>query len=623
MPTLFPRVLSCLVAVTCLFTAAIAAEDGAKAVAKRDPIARVAEAKPEVEEKKVPQVGAIKLIGPLRETPTPFSWVPEADAGPSLRSIIGQLRFVAANDSHKGVVFFLDQPALTYSQIDELTAAIKETRKAGKKVLFFAEAYDLQGYLLATSGDQILLQQKGFLELTGMGIEEMYLAGLFEKIGIKADFVQTGKFKGADEQYTRKGPSKEWSENFDNLLDDMWGQTVTTIAKARKMDRQALEKAMASTLAMSDTDLVKAGLIDRATSRDILDVTRRAFGDDFDWDESIGNDEAGGEMDMANPFEALQALFSDSKPELKRNTIAIVHCEGVITSGESAPQGLFGGASVGSNTILAALKTAKNEPLVKGVIVRIDSPGGSALASEVMWQAMRDVAKVKPVWVSIGGLAASGGYYMSCGADKVYASPQSIVGSIGVVSGKMAMGGLYEWAGIGVHRRSRGPNGDMFNSVEPFTVEQKKALSLMSERIYEQFTDRVKAGRGNKVKDIAAVAQGRLFTGNQAAKNGLIDKLGGIEIAIADLAKQLELKEGEYDTMNLPEPMSLPQFIDSMFGMGMKSPKLSAEQIGILSVVKTTLGPRAWPAVQQSLSGMSLLQRERVLTIMPNPIVVK
>jgi protease-4 len=609
MPSFAPRAFAILLTLVCSIAPARADDE---AVAPAKPVKPAAA-----------QVGAIKLHGSLRDGPVPFSWVHEADAGPSLRSVIKQLRHVAASDKHKGIVFFLDQPQLSNSQIDEISAAVRETRKAGKKVLFFAEAYDLSSYVLACSGDQVLLQQKGFLEMVGSGVEEMYLAGLFEKIGIKADYVQTGKFKGADEQMTRKGPSKEWSENFDALLDDMYGQTLDTISKSRKMDKAAIEKAMVDSLSMGDTDMVKAGLIDRVTTRDILDVTKKAFGNQFDWDESMGLREAGGAADMSNPFAMLKILMAESKSEVRRESIAIVQCEGVITSGESSSGGMFGGTSVGSNTILQALKEAKNEPLIKGVIVRINSPGGSALASEIMWQAMRDVAKEKPIWVSVGSLAASGGYYMSAGADKVYASPKSIVGSIGVVSGKMAMGGLYDWAGIKIHRRSRGPLGDMFNSVDPFTPEQKKALTAMSERIYEQFTDRVKKGRGDKVKDIAAVAQGRLFTGNQAKENGLIDEIGGIEIALADMAAQLKLEAGQYDVINLPGPMSLPQFLSSMLGGVVQAPRLSAEQMGVIGVVKTTLGPRAWPAVQQTLEGISLLQRERVLTIMPHAIVVR
>ena len=571
----------------------------------------------------IPLVGWLELAGPLNDAPPPFAWVPESDAGMSVRSITAQLRHVAASKEHKGVVIYLDQPALSKSQIEDLSVAIAATRKAGKKVLFFAEAYDLDSYLLACSGDQILLQNKGFVELTGMGVEEYYLAGLFEKIGIKPDFVQTGQFKGADEMYMRKGPSPQWTENFDLLLDDMYGQVIERIAAARKLNRDKLEKAMEASLAMSDEELVKAGLIDKVTARDLVDVTETAFGDDFDWDDVMGQADAAAEMNLDNPFAIFKTLFAEPKPAIKRDTIAIVHMNGVITSGESSFGGMFDEASIGSKTAIEALNDARDNDLVKGVILRIDSPGGSALASEVIWQSVRELAKEKPVYVSVGSLAASGGYYIACSGKKIYASAGSIVGSIGVVSGKIAMGGLLEWAGIGVHRRSRGPHGDMFNSVEPFTPEQRKALSQMSQRIYEQFTDRVATGRGKKIADISKVAQGRLFTGRQAVKNGLIDAVGGMDLALKDLAAELKLEAGKYDVINLPEPMSLPQFLSQMLGVQMNAPRLSAEQAAALNLAKLAVGPRAWPAVRRALAGVSLLSRERVLAIMPHVVVVR
>lgn len=571
----------------------------------------------------IPLVGWLELAGSLNDAPPPFSWVPESDAGPSVRSITAQLRHVAASKDHKGVVIYLDQPALSKAQIEEIGTAVTAARKAGKKVVFFAEAYDLDSYLLACSGDQILLQNKGFVELTGMGIEEYYLAGLFEKIGIKPDFVQTGQFKGADEMYMRKGPSPQWSENFDKLLDDMYDQVIGTIAAARKMDRKKLEKAMEASLAMSDEELVKAGLIDQVTARDLMDVTEKLYGEDFDWDDTMGEAEAADAINMENPFAIFKTLFAEPKAAPKRDTIAIVHMNGVINSGESSFGGMFDEASIGSKTTIEALNDARDNEMVKGVIIRIDSPGGSALASEVIWQSVRELAKEKPVYVSIGSLAASGGYYIACSGTKIYASASSIVGSIGVVSGKIAMGGLLEWAGVGVHRRSRGPNGDMFNSVEPFTPQQRKALEQMSQRIYEQFTDRVTTGRGKKIADISKVAQGRLFTGKQAVKNGLVDSVGGMDLALKDLAGELKLEAGKYDIINLPEPMSLPQFLSQMLGVQKNLPRLSMEQMAALNVAKLAVGPRAWPTIKRALAGVSLLSRERVLAIMPHVVVVK
>ena len=265
------------------------------------------------------------------------------------------------------------------------------------------------------------------------------------------------------------------------------------------------------------------------------------------------------------------------------------------------------------------------------MILRIDSPGGSALASEVIWQAVRELGKTKPVYVSIGPMAASGGYYIACAGDKIYADEDSIVGSIGVVGGKIVLGGLYEKIGLSVYRRSRGPMGDMFNSVEPFTKDQRVALEKAFARTYDQFKDRVTTGRGKRLADFDAVAQGRIFTGRQAVANGLIDKIGGVDLATRELAKAVELTPGNYDLVDLPAPMSLPEYLSQFLDIGASYPGgpasiypgASLEQAGLIATARTLLGDRAWRQACGVLNGMSLLSREHVLTLMPTVIVVK
>ncbi len=573
--------------------------------------------------KRVPvrQVGWMTLRGGLPEGPPPFAMPGMTSQGRTLRSVIQQLHHVADSQDHVGLVIHLDQAALPWSQIHELSEAIKSIRAKNKRVLFFSETYGLTAYLLACSGDEILLQEKGVLALNGLGVEEMYLAGTFEKIGLKPDFVQIGQYKGADEMFMRKGPSEAWSQNFDNLLDSLWDQAVDRIAKARKLDRDGVEKAMKKTWYMGDRHVVKSKLIDRVVSRDLLDVTTSAFGKKFAWDKRMGMQAGGPAMD--NPLAILQALMAPPTSGIKRDTIALIHMKGPITSGESSIGGLFGGGTtVGSATMQRTLRKAAYNDKIKGIVIRIDSPGGSAIASEVIWQAVREAAKKKPVYVSMGSLAASGGYYIACSGDRIYASPNSMLGSIGVVSGKIAMGGLYEWAGIKIHRRTRGPNADIFNSVEPFTPKQRKQIVKMGEQFYKTFTSRVKQGRGKKI-DIDKVAEGRLFTGLQAKDNGLVDKLGGVEKTLADMASKAKLKPGEYDVVMMPEPMGMAEYFEQMFSISKDLPTLNAEQAGVIAIMKEALGPNAWPTVQTTLNGLSLLRNEPVLMLMPQAIVVR
>jgi len=354
-------------------------------------------------------VGWLELNEPLREGPIPFAWMTVDDAGPGLEDVLNQIRTVAKGDQYLGMIVYLDQPMLTMTQTIAIADEIKAAREAGKKVLAFSEVYDMRSYLIAAACDEILLQHKGSVEVYGLAVEEMYLAGLLEKIGMKADLVQIGKYKGADETMTRTGPSEAWSENFDGLLDDMYGQMLQRIMDGRDMTKAEAEKLVADAWALKDTDLIRRRIVDRLTDRDMIEVTEIAFGDDFVWDDAMGL--AGGAAMPTNPFGLFQMLFQTPVVEPTRPTIAMIHADGPIHMGESSVgDGLFSGDSIGAKTMTRVLGDAASNDLVQGVVIRIDSPGGSALASEVIWQAVREVAEQKPVYVSIGPVAASGGY---------------------------------------------------------------------------------------------------------------------------------------------------------------------------------------------------------------------
>ncbi len=571
--------------------------------------------------KPTPVVGWLDLSESLRDGPVPYAWITDEEAGPSLSDVLGQLDHVAQNDEYLGVVIYMDQPMLSLTQVLAISDKIQAARDAGKLVMTYAEAYNMMDYVLASSADLVLLQHKGEVRMTGIAVEEMYLAGTLEKIGAKADLVQIGKYKGASESMMRTGPSEAWSQNFDALLDDIYSQIITRIADNRSITKAQVEKLLADSWTMTDTDLLRRRVVDRLTDRDLIDVTEVEFGDSFIWDTNMGF--GGGEVQINNPMMLFSLLFKESNTRTSRPTIAVVHGKGPIHSGESSHGGgMFASESIGSSTMVEALGHARDDENIKGVVLRIDSPGGSALASEIIWQAVRDLGETKPVYVSVGGMAASGGYYIACAGDEVYLGPSSIVGSIGVVGGKIVIGGLYDWAGISIHRRSRGPLSDIFNSVEPFTDEQRTTIRQSMQNVYDQFINRVTIGRGSRLADANAVAEGRLFTGRQAVENGMADKLGGAELAMTDLAEELGLEEGAYDVINLPPAMSLHTFLNDMFGA--QAPAVqSAEMPDVLITAKRILGPRAWSAVSAAMQGLLLLQDEPVLTLMPNAIVIR
>ncbi len=585
----------------------------------------VAEEVIEEEETEVtPVVGWLELSDTLREGPVPFAWVSSEEAGPSLGDVLGQLDYVAEHEEYLGVVIFMDQPALRLSQVLSIAEKIAEVRAAGKVVMTYAEAYDTMDYVLACAADLILLQHKGEVRISGVSVEEMYLAGLLEKIGAKADFIQVGKYKGASEALMRTGPSEAWSQNFDALLDDLYSQITGQIAEGRGLTQSEVEGLMRDSWIMQDTDYLKRRVIDRLTDRDLIDITEVEFGDNFHWDKSMGFGEAS--VNINNPMMLFSLLFKEQDTRTYRPTIAVVHASGAIHSGKSSHgQGLFDTESIGSRTLVDVLSDVRDDENIKGVILRINSPGGSALASEIIWQAVRDLGEQKPVFISIGSMAASGGYYIASAGDEVYLSPSSIVGSIGVVGGKIVMGGLYEWAGIKIHRRSRGPMGDIFNSVEPFTPDQRAAVRQSMEQVYDQFIQRVTIGRGTRLPDVGSVAEGRLFTGRQAVENGMADKLGGVAQAMTDMTYELGMEEGSYDVVHLPRAMSLQSFLNNMFG-GTRAPNVSvAAATGSpwIQTAKRVLGNQTWSTISATMQGLLLLQDEPVLTLMPNAIIIR
>ncbi len=570
-----------------------------------------------------PQVGWMRLSRPLADSPPPFTLTGDYNRELTLRGVISQLHHVATSDAHEGVVLYLDGAPLSMTQVQELGTALKRISDAGKHTVVFAEAYSLGAYLLACHADTIALQRRGMVELTGLGMEEMYLTGLLEKVGVKADLMQRGDYKGAAEPLTRNAPSEQWSRTIDSLLDDIYDHIIETIAGARDMDREGVESVMKRSLQLSDEEYVDRNVIDAVVARDLRDLTEDIFGEEFHWDPQMGLEPE--QIDADNPFAIFQMLMQPPQPQMVRPTIGLMHMHGPIHSGDSGQAGLFSEDSVGSRTIVRALAEVRDEPMIQGLVIRIDSPGGSPIASDVIWQAIREVGREKPVFVSIGSTAASGGYYVAAAGDRIYASPSSILGSIGVVGGKIVLGGLYDMAGIEVHRRSRGPMGDMFNTVEPFTDEQREALGAAFDRIYEQFIDRVKTGREDRIDDIDDVAEGRVFSGRQAVENGLIDEVGGVETAIVDMADQLNLREEEYDILELPRPMSFGEFLDSLFGVesDVPAPRLKAAGPDVFNTARAAVGEHNWQKLTGHIDGITLLQHEPVLTIMPAAILLR
>lgn len=566
-------------------------------------------------------VAFIEIEKELAERPGPMSWLTGEKETATLRGVVRLLERAAASEEYEGIVIRLKDPKIRTTQVEELSKAIAAAREAGKKVHLYAEGYGTSELLLGAAVDEVILQAGGAVTLPGLYMEEMYLADTLSWAGVTADMVQVGDYKGASETYARSSPSPEWNQNIDALLDGLYGQMRERIKAGRGLDDAALDRAMTRAWLAQGEDAIEAGLIDRELDwPEVHTHLVTTYGGEVKW-KALGREQKP-QIDASNPFAVLAKLSKPVDYSPKRPTIAVVHIEGPIVDGESSSGGLLGGESVGSRTVRKALSQIEESDLIKGVVLRINSPGGSAIASEVIWRGVRRVAEKKPVWVSVGNMAASGGYYIAVSGDRIYVNPSSIVGSIGVVGGKLALGGLMEKLKVNVVGRARGPMAAMFSSTVPWTEAQRAMVREKMAETYELFTRRVEQGR--KGIDLSKTAEGRLFTGGPAVELKMADVIGTLDDAIKDLAAEVGLKEGAYDVLDYPAPKSFAEMLEEMFG-GMASAR--AESAGVFeewaAVLEELLGAEAWTQVRGSVRALLELRREPVLLVSPRVLIVR
>ncbi len=558
-----------------------------------------------------------------RERPGKLDWLTGSSKRPTLREIVETIDDVAEGDA-AGLLIRIKDAELSLTQVEEIGAAIKRVRDAGKRVHVFAENFGLREVMLGAYAEGVLGQSGGSVAVSGIYTEEMYLADTLAWAGLKADMVQVGDFKGANEQMTRSAPSPEWSTNIEQLLDTLYASARTPILEGRHLTSEKLDDAMDQTWLAEMSDAQRLGLIDRQV--DLPDLAM-ALGEMYGQDVTFSELEAGssGEIDpaTANPLAILSLLKKTPDVTPTGPAIAVVHVDGAIVDGDSTQGGFTSEASVGSRTIRNALEDIAANDNFKGVLLRINSPGGSAVASEIMWQGLKRVAAKKPVWVSVGGMAASGGYYIASAGEKVYVSPSSIVGSIGVVGGKFSMKGLYDKLQVRITSRSRGPRAAMFASDRAWTADELASVKAKMSQTFELFKSRVAEGRPNA--DLAKTAGGWLFAGQKAIDMGLADEVGGESEALDALAERAGITE-DYEVFDFPQPQSLTEVIeDAMqgFGQSKASLALSGVPAEIASGLRALLGESTWRQVSPSIAGLLQMRHEPVLLMSPTTIIVK
>src|SRR3989475_9526454 len=429
----------------------------------------------------------LKISGPLPD------YVPEdpirklfGGQPQSLSSLLAQFRKAKVDKRISAVLLDIDMPEEGWAKAEEIRAAIADFRTSGKPVYAFMEMGLNKDYYIASACDRVFLPPPGDLLSSGLAADVMFFRGSLDKLGIYPDIFQIGKYKTAADMFTQKQMTDAHREFMNSLLDDLFGRFVEAIAKARNKSPEEV-KALIDNAPYNAAQAKDAGLIDGALYRDEVEkeLKKRLGYQDSD------------ELHIAKAGDYRQ-ISQESLGLNKGEKIAVVYAAGDITSGKSQ----FGGSgeeTIGSDSLARVLDDVRDDKSIKAVVLRVDSPGGSGLASDIIWRAIESLKQKKPVVVSMSDVAASGGYYIACNANKIVAEPSTITGSIGVVGGKPVVKGLYDWLGITNEYVMRGKNAGMFRESGTFDDSERKKIEEFLGNTYDDFITKVGKGR-NKEK---------------------------------------------------------------------------------------------------------------------------
>ncbi len=503
--------------------------------------------------------------------------------GPStvLREMLDTLEAAGADPRVKGLFVRLGRGAPGLALIQELRDAVTDFRASGKPAIAFAETFGEAGdgtqhYYLASAFDRVWLQPSGDVGLTGFSLQSPFLRGILDEIGVEPQFGQRGPFKGAAAFMTETALPAPQRANLQRLLDSWLGQVTRGIASARGLSANAVA-GLIDSAPIDAKRALKAGLID---SLGYLDAA-----------ESHALTAAGVEDDGGRENFVTLADFARRReaPAPSGETVALIHGLGpvVLDAGENDP--VFGRLTMGADTLTGAFRAALDEPEVKAIVFRIDSPGGSYVASDTIWhEVMRARQGGVPVIVSMGGVAASGGYFAAAPAHAIVAQPGTVTGSIGVVTGKLVLSGLWDRLGVNWDGVKAGARADIWSPNREFTAAEWTQVQASLDRVYEDFTGKVAEGRGLPLEKVLSVAGGRVWTGADALAAGLVDALGGYRKAFSLAREAAGLDpEAPIQVRVFPEARDpVKAFLEDALGEALEVPGIGALVRGLARIVR-------------------------------------
>ncbi len=471
----------------------------------------------------------------------------EGSNDPGLNDILKCIRHAATDDKIKGIYIDLSFVPNDYATLKEIRDELIEFKKSKKFVLAYGEIIEEHGYYFASVADKVYINPTGTMLLDGFAYTSTYVKGMLEKIGVQAELIRHGKFKAAGEPFIAEKMSDENRRQIESFMGGVYDNFITSIATSRKLTPETFRNICNNLLVQSPEDAKTLGLVDGLKYHDEVDTELH---------EKL-KIEAKEKIDFVN-ISDYKSKAKDGKVTAK-DKIAVIYAVGEIVDGEGEE------SQMGSLPIAAAIAKARKDSSVKAVVLRINSPGGSALASDVIWREVVLTQKAKPVIVSMGAVAASGGYYIAAPADVIVAEPNTITGSIGVFGMFInAEKLLNDKLGLRFEKVKFGEYADLGSPDRAMTAPEKAIMQKMIDRIYADFISKVALGRKLTIEQVDSIAQGRVWAGIDAKKIGLVDEFGGLKEAIAIAAKKAHLEE--YKITNLPEQKDPFEKILKSFG---------------------------------------------------------
>nr|WP_317631655.1 signal peptide peptidase SppA [uncultured Flavobacterium sp.] len=509
--------------------------------------------------------------------------------------VLRALDAAKTDDKIKGISILNNNSNIGLAQLSEIRNKLNEFKATGKFVVAYANAYSQGEYYLNSVADTLYLNPVGQFDFRGLGSEILYLKDIQDKTGIKMEVIRHGKYKSAVEPYLQNTISEANREQNLALLNSVWNTLVTDISKSRNISIDSLNSYANNLSATFPEQALEKKLVDKVVYEDIYhNGIKKALG--------IAKNKQYNTIKIKDYAFEIANSVSDYDAKDK---IAVIFAQGTILSGE-------GDASyIGEGSIRRSLEKARNDKDVKSIVLRVNSPGGSALTSDLIWREIELTKAVKPVVVSMGNLAASGGYYISCNADKIFADHNTITGSIGVFGTIPNISQLATNIGINAEQVQTHKHGVQYSIFEPMTEDFRTEITASIEKIYDVFLQRVADGRKMTKEQVDEIAQGRVWTGTDAKRLGLVDEIGNLDAAIAEAAKLAKIEK--YKIADFPKyETEFENILSKMFGMSIfKSQN---------ELIKEYVGEQNYQMLEQLKNAQKM---KGVQAIMPYQIVIK